>query len=171
MQPHGAVLVFASPSAAARAFAQVNGSVDGVSWIGAGNTRVQAHWAGAVGRANDEELQSYVTARPGVATAGATGANAANKQLEFSIFVGDLAPETTNADLVAVFRNPLLGLRSDREPRVIRPFTSCRSAKIMVSPETGVSKGYGFVRFTDEADQQRALIEMQGLYCLSRPSE
>jgi hypothetical protein len=25
-------------------------------------------------------------------------------------------------------------------------------------------------RFTDEADQQRALIEMHGLYCLSRPS-
>ena len=25
--------------------------------------------------------------------------------------------------------------------------------------------------FTDEADQQRALIEMHGLYCLSRPSE
>ena len=25
-------------------------------------------------------------------------------------------------------------------------------------------------RFTDEADQQRALVEMHGLYCLSRPS-
>lgn len=42
---------------------------------------------------------------------------------------------------------------------------------MQVNPETGISKGYGFVRFTDEADQQRALIEMQGLYCLSRPSE
>jgi hypothetical protein len=191
MQPHGAVLVFASAAGAARAFAQVNGSAEGVSWIGAGAAgRVQAHWAGAVGRANEEEMQTYVGARPGaVAAVGAAGGANASKQLEFSIFVGDLAPETTNADLVAVFRNPLLGLRSDREPRVIRPFTSCRSAKIMVhplsifcrgqtlidcvqvSPETGVSKGYGFVRFTDEADQQRALIEMQGLYCLSRPSE
>lgn len=28
-----------------------------------------------------------------------------------------------------------------------------------------------FYRFTDEADQQRALIEMHGLYCLSRPSK
>ena len=26
-------------------------------------------------------------------------------------------------------------------------------------------------RFTDEGDQQRALIEMHGLYCLSRPSK
>ncbi|KAG9118638.1 RRM protein, partial [Ceratobasidium sp. 392] len=171
MQPHGAVLVFASPAGAARAFAQVNGSVEGVSWIGAGAAaRVQAHWAGAVGRANEEEMQTFVGARSGAShLLGSNSGPNASKQLEFSIFVGDLAPETTNADLVAVFRNPLLGLRADREPRVIRPFTSCRSAKIMVSPETGVSKGYGFVRFTDEADQQRALIEMQGLYCLSRP--
>ncbi|KAF7308906.1 hypothetical protein MKEN_01091100 [Mycena kentingensis (nom. inval.)] len=88
---------------------------------------------------------------------------------EYSIFVGDLAPETSNSDLVAVFRNPVLGLRNDRAPKFIRPFTSCKSAKIMLDPATGVSRGYGFVRFTDEADQQRALIEMHGLYCLSRP--
>ena len=112
---------------------------------------------------------------------------------EYSIFVGDLAPEVSNSDLVAVFRNPVLGLRNDREPRFIRPFTSCKSAKIMLDPVTGVSRGYGFVRygcfhylsslspadinlcahnrFTEEADQQRALIEMHGLYCLSRPSK
>lgn len=88
---------------------------------------------------------------------------------EYSIFVGDLAPEASNSDLVAVFRNPVLGLRSDREPKYIQPFHSCKSAKIMLDPVTGVSRGYGFVRFTDEADQQRALIEMHGLYCLSRP--
>ncbi|KAI0306902.1 hypothetical protein B0F90DRAFT_1813755 [Multifurca ochricompacta] len=88
---------------------------------------------------------------------------------EYSIFVGDLAPEASNSDLVAVFRNPVLGLRNDREPKFIRPFLSCKSAKIMLDPVTGVSRGYGFVRFTDEADQQRALIEMHGLYCLSRP--
>ncbi|KAF9651257.1 RNA-binding domain-containing protein [Thelephora ganbajun] len=88
---------------------------------------------------------------------------------EYSIFVGDLAPEVSNSDLVSVFRNPVLGLRNDREPRFIRPFLSCKSAKIMLDPVTGVSRGYGFVRFTEEADQQRALIEMHGLYCLSRP--
>lgn len=88
---------------------------------------------------------------------------------EYSIFVGDLAPQASNSDLVAVFRNPVLGLRNDREPKFIRPFLSCKSAKIMLDPVTGVSRGYGFVRFTDEADQQRALIEMHGLYCLSRP--
>lgn len=66
---------------------------------------------------------------------------------EYSIFVGDLAPEVSNSDLVAVFRNPVLGLRNDREPRFIRPFLSCKSAKIMLDPVTGVSRGYGFVRF------------------------
>jgi hypothetical protein len=65
---------------------------------------------------------------------------------EYSIFVGDLAPETSNSDLVAVFRNPVLGLRNDREPKFIRPFLSCKSAKIMLDPMTGISRGYGFVR-------------------------
>lgn len=93
-----------------------------------------------------------------------------NRQQEFSIFVGDLAPETTNSDLIAVFRDPILGLRHDREPKFVAPFLSCKSAKIMVDPVMGVSKGYGFVRFGTPTDASRALIEMQGLYCLSRPS-
>lgn len=67
---------------------------------------------------------------------------------EYSIFVGDLAPETSNSDLVAVFRNPQLGLRNDRAPKFIHPFLSCKSAKIMLDPVTGVSKGYGFVRYS-----------------------
>jgi len=70
---------------------------------------------------------------------------------EYSIFVGDLAPETSNSDLVAVFRNPVLGLRNDREPKFIRPFLSCKSAKIMLDPVTGVSRGYGFVRYISYA--------------------
>ncbi|KAJ7898717.1 hypothetical protein B0H13DRAFT_1623055 [Mycena leptocephala] len=39
----------------------------------------------------------------------------------------------------------------------------------MLDPLTGTNRGYGFVRFGEEADQQRALVEMHGLYCLSRP--
>jgi hypothetical protein len=104
-----------------------------------------------------------------IASSAASSA-APKTQPEYSIFVGDLAPEATNSDLVAVFRNPILGLREDRRPKHVHPFHSCKSAKIMLDPVTGVSKGYGFVRFTDEADQQRALVEMHGLYCLSRPS-
>ncbi|KAJ7880703.1 hypothetical protein B0H13DRAFT_1630297, partial [Mycena leptocephala] len=100
---------------------------------------------------------------------GAGGGGPPPYPKEYSIFVADLAPETSNSDLVAVFRNPILGLPNDRVLKLIRPFASCKSAKIMLDPVTGVSRRYGFVRFTDEADQQRALIEMHGLYCLSRP--
>ena len=39
----------------------------------------------------------------------------------------------------------------------------------MTDAMTGQSRGYGFVRFSDEADMQRALVEMQGVYCGNRP--
>jgi hypothetical protein len=54
---------------------------------------------------------------------------------EYSIFVGDLAPEVSEADLVSVFLNPP-GRKS---------FASARSAKIM-NDVGGGSRGYGFVR-------------------------
>src|SRR5690606_25828415 len=41
--------------------------------------------------------------------------------------------------------------------------------KIMTDPVSGMSRGYGFVRFSDEQDQHRALTEMQGVYCGNRP--
>jgi RNA recognition motif-containing protein len=48
-------------------------------------------------------------------------------------------------------------------------FKSCKSAKIMTDPITGMSRGYGFVRFSNEEEQQRSLTEMQGVYCGNRP--
>lgn len=73
---------------------------------------------------------------------------------EHSIFVGDLGPEVNEFVLVSLFQNR---------------FPSCKSAKIMTDPITGVSRGYGFVRFSDQQDQERALREMQGVYCGNRP--
>ena len=73
---------------------------------------------------------------------------------EFSIFVGDLGPEVNEYVLVSLFQ---------------ARFPSCKSAKIMSDPISGMSRGYGFVRFSDESDQQRALTEMQGVYCGNRP--
>jgi RNA recognition motif-containing protein len=73
---------------------------------------------------------------------------------EFSIFVGDLGPEVNEYVLVSLFQ---------------ARFPSCKSAKIMTDPISGMSRGYGFVRFADEGDQQRALTEMQGVYCGNRP--
>ncbi|CCC07889.1 unnamed protein product [Sordaria macrospora k-hell] len=73
---------------------------------------------------------------------------------EYSIFVGDLGPEVNEFVLVSLFQSR---------------FPSCKSAKIMTDAMTGQSRGYGFVRFSDEGDQQRALVEMQGVYCGNRP--
>lgn len=73
---------------------------------------------------------------------------------EYSIFVGDLGPEVNEYVLVQLFQNR---------------FPSCKSAKIMTDPISGMSRGYGFVRFSDQADQQRALTDMQGVYCGNRP--
>ena len=39
----------------------------------------------------------------------------------------------------------------------------------MTDPLTGQSRGYGFVRFSDENDQKAALTQMQGVYCGNRP--
>ncbi|GAQ80595.1 RNA-binding protein 45A [Klebsormidium nitens] len=73
---------------------------------------------------------------------------------EFSLFVGDLAHEVTDYSLLDTFRSR---------------YTSAKSAKIVVDPQTNRSKGYGFVRFTDEAEKERAMHEMQGELCLNRP--
>jgi RNA recognition motif-containing protein len=77
-----------------------------------------------------------------------------DRPAEHSIFVGDLGPEVNEFVLVSIFQNR---------------FPSCKSAKIMTDPLTGVSRGYGFVRFSDQQDQERALSEMQGVYCGNRP--
>ncbi|KAI6123122.1 hypothetical protein EV401DRAFT_2069707 [Pisolithus croceorrhizus] len=155
-------LAFASPACAASALDQVNGG---------GSSK-----PALMPNSNKPFLLNWLSSVPGALMVAPLPPSSISPpgpqqqyQKEYSIFVGDLAPETSNSDLVAVFRNPLLGLRNDREPKFIRPFLSCKSAKIMLDPVTGVSRGYGFVRFTDEADQQRALVEMHGLYCLSRP--
>jgi len=73
---------------------------------------------------------------------------------EYSIFVGDLGPEVTEHVLVQLFQNK---------------YESTKSAKIMSDPISGMSRGYGFVRFAAEQDQQKALTEMQGVYCGNRP--
>lgn len=37
---------------------------------------------------------------------------------------------------------------------------SCNLAAIVIEDEDGVSKGYGFVRFTDEAERNRCYAEL-----------
>lgn len=73
---------------------------------------------------------------------------------EYSIFVGDLGPDVTDHLLLTTFQSR---------------YPSCRSAKVVTDPVTGLSRGYGFVRFSDEQEQQRSMVEMQGQFCGSRP--
>lgn len=73
---------------------------------------------------------------------------------ELSIFVGDLAPDVTDSILLETF--------ASRYPSV-------KGAKVMVDTNTMCSKGYGFVRFSDENERSRAMNEMNGQYCSSRP--
>ncbi|XP_020595840.1 polyadenylate-binding protein RBP45-like [Phalaenopsis equestris] len=85
------------------------------------------------------------------ASAGGKKGDEAN---DFTIFVGDLASDVTDFMLLEVFRSH---------------YTSVKGAKLVTDRITGRSKGYGFVRFADSSEQNRALTEMNGVYCSSRP--
>mmetsp|Transcript_14527 Transcript_14527/g.19095 ORF Transcript_14527/g.19095 Transcript_14527/m.19095 type:complete len:446 (+) Transcript_14527:203-1540(+) len=73
---------------------------------------------------------------------------------EHSIFVGDLGPEVTDLMLQTTF-----AMR----------FPSCAGGKVVLDPLTGLSKGFGFVRFTDQTEMEQALATMTGQLCGSKP--
>ncbi|KAI4390093.1 hypothetical protein MLD38_002242 [Melastoma candidum] len=73
---------------------------------------------------------------------------------EYTIFVGDLASDVTDVMLQEIFK---------------AHYPSVKGAKIVMDKLTGRPKGYGFVRFGDESEQMRAMTEMNGMYCSSRP--
>lgn len=73
---------------------------------------------------------------------------------ELSIFVGDLAADVTDTMLQETFSSK---------------YPSVKGAKVVTDSNTGRSKGYGFVRFSDENERTKAMTEMNGVYCSSRP--
>ncbi|XP_058757770.1 polyadenylate-binding protein RBP45-like isoform X2 [Vicia villosa] len=73
---------------------------------------------------------------------------------DHTIFVGDLAADVSDYLLQETFR---------------ARFNSVKGAKVVIDRLTGRSKGYGFVRFADEGEQMRAMTEMQGVLCSTRP--
>ncbi|KAG0492514.1 hypothetical protein HPP92_005912 [Vanilla planifolia] len=73
---------------------------------------------------------------------------------DYTIFVGDLASDVTEYMLQETFRSH---------------YTSVKGAKIVTDRITGRSKGYGFVRFGDANEQARAMTEMNGVFCSTRP--
>lgn len=73
---------------------------------------------------------------------------------DYTVFVGDLAADVTDYTLQETFRVH---------------YHSVKGAKVVTDRTTGRSKGYGFVRFGDEGEQLRAMNEMNGQFCSSRP--
>lgn len=73
---------------------------------------------------------------------------------DHSIFVGDLAPDVTDALLQETFASK---------------YPSVKGAKVVFDVNTGRSKGYGFVRFGNDSEKALAMTEMNGVYCSSRP--
>uniref|UniRef100_A0A0K8TQW8 tRNA selenocysteine-associated protein 1 n=1 Tax=Tabanus bromius TaxID=304241 RepID=A0A0K8TQW8_TABBR len=65
---------------------------------------------------------------------------------EFSVWVGDLSSDVDDYSLYKVFS---------------AKYTSIKTAKVILD-SSGFSKGYGFVRFGIEDEQQAALYEMNG---------
>ncbi|KAF7810917.1 polyadenylate-binding protein RBP47 [Senna tora] len=83
-----------------------------------------------------------------------SGDRRSDSSSDLSIFVGDLAVDVTDAMLQETFASR---------------YSSVKGAKVVFDSNSGRSKGYGFVRFADENERSRAMTEMNGVYCSSRP--
>lgn len=73
---------------------------------------------------------------------------------EFSIFVGDIASDATETQITQAFR---------------LKFPSALGLKIVTDPISGHSKGYGFMKFSNEREANLAIDTMQGVYIGSKP--
>ncbi|GMH05737.1 hypothetical protein Nepgr_007577 [Nepenthes gracilis] len=96
---------------------------------------------------------SEQTFRLNWATLGA-GQKKQDDASDYTVFVGDLAADVTDYTLQETFR---------------AHYPSVKGAKVITDHATGRSKGYGFVKFGDEGEQLRAMTEMNGMFCSSRP--
>lgn len=84
---------------------------------------------------------------------GATLTSSIPTKPEYSLFVGDLSPTVTEADLLTLFQ---------------KKFKSVKTVRVMTDPITGASRCFGFIRFGDETERTRALVEMNGVWCQNR---
>lgn len=68
--------------------------------------------------------------------------------------MGDLDPNVNDQMLMAAFS---------------KRYETVTQAKIIVDPVTRYSKGYGFIKFSNQEDAQRAIQEMNGKFLLTKP--
>lgn len=86
---------------------------------------------------------------------GATLATPIVQLPEYSLFVGDLSASTTEAHLLLFFQKSFPN--------------SIKTVRVMTDPVSGKLRCFGFVRFTDELERERALVEMNGAWFGGRP--
>ena len=86
-------------------------------------------------------------------SSGSTSQQDGGDGSEHSIFVGDLSPDVTDYTLQEFFRTY---------------YPSVKSARVVTDPLTGRPKGYGFVRFMNEQERDKAILEMSGQVLGSR---
>ena len=72
---------------------------------------------------------------------------------DFRLFVGDLGIEVNDNVLSKAFAH----------------YSSFCYARVIRDKKTQLSRGFGFVSFTDHEEGMRALKEMHGKYCGNRP--
>lgn len=83
----------------------------------------------------------------------AAASSVASHGTESNVYIGNLEASVTDYELMTAFR-----------PR----YSSVRHAKVVCN-EFGQSKGYGFVRFGNPIDAERAVAEMQGFLFHQKP--
>ena len=132
---------------------------------------VRDHYSGAhagygfLDAASPDAAQRVITTGSGMPIPGTNrcwrlnmGRNAAvnapsSAGAEINIYVGNLEPSVTDYQLMTAFR-----------PR----YASVRHAKVVCN-EYGQSRGFGFVRFANPQDAERAVNEMQGFEFNQKP--
>lgn len=90
---------------------------------------------------------------PSSSSTGASSSSLANTT--YSVYVGDLALNVTEYDLLQLFKSYY--------PNTVR------KVKIVFDLQTSISKGYGFVEFSDSYDQTKALQTMNGVFLKGKP--
>jgi RNA recognition motif-containing protein len=72
---------------------------------------------------------------------------------EIQIYIGDIDPSVTEHKLLEFFKSK---------------YPSAYMSKIITDTTTKVSKGYGFVKFTNHEESAKAITEMNGIHLMGK---
>lgn len=80
--------------------------------------------------------------------------NDKNYDNKHSAYVCNLSPIVTSEQLASFFKSK---------------YNSVSGAKVVIDPSTKLSKGYGFVIFSDAKEKDKAIVEMNGVVFKDKP--